>query len=98
MFSHGRGTPVRGGLGMWEVGSVAWVGHRLGRARLWNEIGAIVAFAPILGSVSSDGNTGTKICEQHMWPEIMCSRIHSAQDPVSGQEAHTLCRTGVPRA
>ena len=43
-----------------------WVGHRPGQARLWMGVGAIVAFAPILGSVSSEENTGTKICEQHM--------------------------------
>ena len=31
-----------------------WVGHRPGRARLWMGVGAIVAFAPISGSDSSD--------------------------------------------
>ena len=29
-------------------------------------VGAVVASAPILGSVSSEENTGEKVCEQHM--------------------------------
>jgi hypothetical protein len=35
-----------------------WEGHRPGQARLWMGVGAIVAFAPVLGSVSSKENIG----------------------------------------
>ena len=54
-----------------------WEGHRPGQARLWMGVGAIVASAPILGSVSSEENTGKKVCEQHA---LAMRPVHQMQD------------------
>ena len=60
--SYERGTLVERGHAHSDIFAGAgtgndlfsWVGHRPGQARLWMGVGAIVAFAPITGSVSSD--------------------------------------------